>query len=171
MKKLTVLLVVMFASITAGQAQGWAFGGRVGSGISAVGQRHFFNGNYIEGRVGMGWIHGGGITADIGAMHVWNIQNMYWTDEGRWFFDLGAGGNLSGANDYMFAGVMGMAKLGYTFEDAPVSISVDWSPTFGPEVYYIYVDLEDSHHTFRASDRRFNARGIANIGVSCVYRF
>ncbi len=161
MKKLSVLLVVVMASAASLSAQDWGFGGRLGSGLQAVGQRYLYNGNYIEARLGMDWIYGD-ITANFSAMHVWRVSNMDWSDEGNWFFDIGAGGFLGGASNYVVFGVQGMTRLGYQFENAPVSLSIDWSPAFGPEIAYA--------RGFK-SVSRFNARGIANLGISCVYRF
>ena len=170
MRKLSVLLAVMFASATMAQAQDWGVGARLGSGFQAVGQRYLYNGNYLEARLGMDWIYGN-ITADFSMIHAWRVSRMNWTDEGQWFFDLGAGGFLGGAANYFVFGVQGMARLGYEFEDAPVALSFDWSPSFGPEVAYWREQALPGLTIPRGSASSFNARGLANLGFSCVYRF
>ncbi len=161
MKKLSVLLVVVFASVAMANAQDWAFGGRLGSGFQAVGQKYFYNNNYAEARLGMSWLYRGSVALDLSAMYVWNVANMDWTDEGYWFFDLGAGADLGGGNHYFFFGPQGMARLGYEFEGAPVRLSIDWSPSFGPGI----------SSWPGGSEAVFNTRGMANFGLSCVYRF
>ena len=172
MRKLSVLLAVVLASVSISSAQDWGVGARLGSGFQAVGQRYLYNGNYLEARLGMDWIYGD-ITADFSVLHVWNVANMDWTWEGNWFFDLGAGGFLGGAANYFVCGLQGMARLGYQFEDAPVSLSFDWSPSFGPEIAYgrLHYDTPLGDGNIRGSVSSFNARGLANLGLSFVYRF
>ena len=169
MRKLTVLLAVMLVSTVALKAQDWGVGARLGSGFQAVGQRYLYDGGYIEARLGMDWIYGD-ITADFSVLRVWRGGYMNWTDEGQWFFDLGAGGFLGGAANYFVFGVQGLARLGYEFEDAPIALAFDWSPAFGPEIVYVRQSLPGSNNV-RGSASRFNARGIANLGLSCIYRF
>jgi hypothetical protein len=172
MKKLSVLFIALVASATVAGAQDWGFGVRLGSGFQAVGQRSYSSGNYLEGRLGMGWLHHG-VTADFSLLHVWNVENMDWTDEGRWFFDLGAGANLGGASHFFYGGIQGMARLGYRFDHAPVSLSLDWSPSFGPAVVHHH-HFDDEHHDLHIdthSVASFNTRGMANFGLSCVFRF
>jgi hypothetical protein len=168
MKKLAVLCVALVASVGVAGAQDWGFGVRLGSGFQAVGQRFLRSGNYLEGRLGMGWLHHG-VTADVSLLHVWNVQNMDWTDEGHWFLDMGVGANLGGASHFVYGGLQGMARLGYQFDHAPVSLSLDWSPGFGPAVSH-YHDIHDDHIDDHSAVG-FNTRGMANFGVSCVYRF
>lgn len=107
-------------------------------------------------------------SSELSALHVWRAREMAWTDLGMWYFDAGLGVMFGGAHRYFTCGVQGMARLTYEFEDAPVAISADWSPVFGPRVTSSPVaDSGDVWHT----SSRFNARGFANLGVSCVYRF
>ena len=69
MKKILLTLAVLFVAVSA-QAQGWAVGGRVGSGLQAVGEYGFENGNYVEARFGMSWLSDwGGLTADFTALY------------------------------------------------------------------------------------------------------
>ncbi len=160
MKKLFVLLAVAVASATAVSAQDWSVGGRLGSGFDAVVQRNFTNDNYVEARLGMSWISGG-ITADFSALYVWNVANMNWTNSGNWFFDLGAGLNVGGRSHFANLGVQGMAKLGYAFDNSPLKIALDWSPSFGPAIAYVR----------GASASSFYDNGVANFGLSLMYTF
>lgn len=171
MKKLSVLLVALFASLSVSQAQEWGAGARLGSGFQAVGQRALYNGNYLEARLGMDWIYGD-ITAAFSVLHVWRVNDdLNWTDQGRCFFDLGAGGVIGGSANYLVFGAQGLARLGYQFEDSPVSLSFDWSPSIGPEIVYLSRASLPGNAVPRGSISRFNARGLANFGVSCIYRF
>ena len=157
-------MAVVFASATMASAQDWGAGARLGAGFQAVGQRYLYNGNYFEARLGMDWIYGD-ITADFSVMHAWRVANMDWSHDGNWFFDIGAGVFLGGAANYFLCGLQGMGRVGYEFEDSPISLSFDWSPSIGPEIAYGRVG------STRVSAGQFNARGLANLGFSCIYRF
>lgn len=148
------------AAFTTVSAEGWGVGARLGSGLQAVGQRNFYNGNYAELRVGMDWMHPD-VVADISLLYNWNVADMDWTMRGDWFFDAGVGLNLSGKRYFTAFGVQGVAKLGYAFEDSPMSLSLDWSPTFGPGWV----------HVGGVSDSSFNDAAIWNFGVSAIYNF
>jgi hypothetical protein len=161
MKKLFVLLAVTLGSLTMASAQDWSAGVRLGSGFQAVGQKYFMNDDYVEGRFGMNWLYKGGMAVDVSALYVWNIANMNWTDEGNWFFDLGAGANVGAASHYFYLGVQGMAKLGYEFEGAPVRLAIDWSPSFGPGI------ASFAGH----SNSELNTTGMGSFGLSAVYMF
>jgi len=160
MKRLVLLLAVIAASTLGARAQDWAIGGRMGSGLQVVGQRHMYNGNYLEARLGMAWNHGFA-TSELSALHVWRVREMEWTESGMWSFDAGLGAMFGGANNYFTCGVQGMVRLGYELEDAPVAFGIDWSPSFGPRVY-------PSGSVNRSG---FSGNGLANLGLSCVYRF
>jgi hypothetical protein len=119
----------------------------------------------------MGWAYGG-ITVDVSALYVWNVANMEWTPGyGNWFCDLGAGVNLGGASNFFHAGVQGMAKIGFEFDNAPIRLSLDWSPAFGPEVAYSRAQTVGDIVVPRVSVSSFNERGLVNLGLSCVYLF
>ncbi len=169
MKKLSVLLFVVLASATVASARDWGVGGRLGSGLEAVGQRYLWNGNYIEARLGMNWFYAGGLAMNLSAMHVWNVENMDWTWEGNWYFDAGVGAAVGGFRNYTFFGVQGMARLGYEFEDVPLRLAIDWSPAFGPEFVHGVYYMDGQGRAKTVSD--FNVRGLGSFGVSCVYRF
>jgi hypothetical protein len=172
MKKLCVLFVAMALSVTAASAQGWGAGVRSGTGFQAVGQRYFANDDYLEMRLGMSWVYDG-MSTDISAMYVWNVSKMDWTDEGRWFFDLGSGLNLGMASRYLYMGLQGMARLGYAFEHVPLRLSFDWSPSFGPGMRWWpggYNPVTQRGYA-GGSENEFNTRGVANFGVSCTYKF
>ncbi len=163
MKKLILTLVVGLLAVSASAQTPWSAGLRVGSGLQAVGTYTFSNDNYVEARFGMYYARpGGGITADFSALYNWNVANFDWTpNAGRWFFDAGVGLNAGGRKHYAYVGVQGVAKLGIEFDNVPIRLSFDFSPSFGPEIAY-----------FRwASATAFNTYGIANLGITCTYRF
>ena len=177
MKKVLLLFVaVIFAS--SAFAQDWSLGARVGSGFQAVGQYKYDGNNYVEARFGASWnnpvvttiyngpdtvdVEEGRIMADFTLLHNWHILDMDWTpDGGIWFFDAGVGVNVGGRANYAYVGVAGMARLGFTFHTAPVTLALDWSPTFGPGILYVG----------KYNEAFFNELGLANIGISCTYNF
>ncbi|MBR5864832.1 MAG: hypothetical protein IKY89_01020 [Alistipes sp.] len=159
MKKL-FLLIVASLFVTGAFAQNWAVGARVGSGLQAVGQYGYNANNYVEARLGACWLDTkhGGITADATVLHNWKIYTMDWTPSaGEWFFDAGVG--LSGGGDryHGYVGIAGMARLGFTFYEVPLSISVDYTPVIGPNFSKVHTDLHNM--------------GFANLGITCTYNF
>ena len=162
MKKLLLTLAMGLLAWSA-SAQNWTVGGRIGSGFQAVGQYVFSNDNYVEARFGAYWANAGGtVTADFSVLYNWNVCNMDWTPSaGRWFFDAGAGINVGGKGHYAYVGVAGSAKLGIAFKGAPVRLSFDWSPAFGPGIAY----WDGGSHS------EFNERALCNLGITCVYCF
>lgn len=177
MKKIIVLFVALFA-VTATFAQDWSLGGRVGSGFQAVAQFKYDGSNYIEARFGSSWnnpvvanvyvaendidVYQGRVMADFTLLHNWHITEMDWTPRGGiWFFDAGVGVNVGGVAHYAYVGLAGMARLGFTFNNAPVTLALDWTPTFGPNIVY--------HKKY--NNAHFNELGLANIGISCTYNF
>lgn len=160
MKKFLLTLVAVLC-VSGAFAQDWKVGGRLGSGFQAVGQYTLNNDNYVEGRFGAGWLDGA-VTADFTALYNWHIYDMDWTPSvGTWFFDAGVGLNIGGREHYAYLGVAGMARLGITFNDAPVSLSVDYTPVVGPEIGY------GGGH----SNATFRGMGFANFGITCTYNF
>lgn len=177
MKRVLLLFIaILFASTVF--AQNWSVGARVGSGFQAEAQYKYDGNNYIEGRFGASWnnpvvfsyyddgvtvdANAGRVMADFTLLHNWHILDMDWTPSGGdWFFDAGVGVNAGGREHYAYAGVAGMARLGFTFYNAPVTLSLDWTPTFGPGILY----AEGYNHLF------FNELGLANVGISCTFNF
>lgn len=177
MKRVLLLFVaILFASTSF--AQDWSVGGRVGSGFQAVGQYKYNGNDYIEARFGASWnnpvvhtinesantfsVHDGRVMADFTLLHNWHILEMDWTPSaGLWFFDAGAGVNIGGREHYAYVGVAGMARLGFTFHNVPVTLAVDWTPTFGPGIHYYG----------KQNDAFFNELGLANVGVICTFNF
>lgn len=172
MKKFLILVAAVVMTAGAASAQNWAIGGRVGSGFQAVGQYTLGSGNYVEGRFGAYWAnHGGGVTADFSALYFWNIANMNWTPSaGQWFFDAGAGLNVGGREHYAYVGAQGVAKLGIEFSGAPVRLSFDWSPSFGPGIVYLPKETIGDV-TFGGSHAAFNEMALVNFGITCTYSF
>ena len=174
MKKFLLALVAM-VMVAGVSAQNWSIGGRVGSGVQVVGQYDFNKKNYLEGRFGAAWL--GGVTADFTALYNWKICTMDWTPNGGdWFFDAGVGVNVGGAAHYAYVGVAGMARLGYNFRKAPLSLSVDYTPVIGPAFTYGGPDYGGNDVGSRAAGAKknnvgFRATGLANVGITCTYHF
>lgn len=160
MKKfLLAIVAVMFA--TGAFAQDWSVGGRIGSGFQAVGQYGYSADKYLEARFGASWLDSG-VTADFTVLHNWNVCTMDWTPSaGEWFFDAGVGVNVGGREHYAYVGVAGMARLGITFNSAPVSLSLDYTPVIGPGIGYWK----------GSSAADFRGVGFANVGITCTYNF
>ena len=177
MKKLFLILVAAL-SISAVSAQEFSLGARVGSGAQAVAQLKFSNDNYLEARFGASWInpvvtvthatentvnvHSSRVNPDFTFLYNWHILDMDWTPKaGRWFFDAGVGVNVGGKAHFAYVGLAGMARLGISFNNAPVSLSVDWTPSFGPRIGYVK----------EWSEAEFNDLALANLGVTCTFHF
>ncbi len=162
MKKIFLALAFVFCAFSV-SAQGWAVGGRLGSGLQVQAEYQFASDNYLEGRFGMSWCNGGAVLmADFTALYQWNIAKMNWTPKaGEWFFDAGVGVAVGGREHYAYVGVAGGAKLGIKFNGAPVKLAIDWTPVVGPGIGY----------GGGASHASFNEYGLANLGISCVYCF
>jgi hypothetical protein len=185
MKKSAVLIAVAAAVVSASaplstasaQNHQWSVGARVGTGFEAVGQYHFSDRNYLEARFGMDYIIG--LNADFSLLHNWRIAIPSRT-EGLWFFDAGVGLRLGGAEHLARIGLQGVAKLGYTFEDVPLTLAFDFSPSFGPAIHYHghhdwdddhdhYYDHDlDSHHHSHAG---FDEWAVCSFALSFVYNF
>lgn len=156
MKKLIVLFAVVIASASVASAQDWGIGGRLGYGVQVVGQKYFGSGDYLEARLGLNGFGSAGV--ELSALYTWNTFNWDWTP-GNWFLDFGVGGTLTAVRHWTFVGVQGMAKFGYTFEDVPLSLAIDYSPAVGPH----FTSIDGVR-----SDFLFAYEGIA---LSAVYRF
>lgn len=162
MKKIFLVAVMVLGFAAAADAQDFRVGGRVGSGLQAQAEYCYDGSNYFEGRLGMGWYHLGTLTADFTALHNWNIATMDWTPSaGLWFFDAGAGITIGGREHIVTLGAAGCAKVGIEFNDVPIRLSLDWTPAFGPAIIY----------SSAGSGAVFNEYGLANLGLSAVFRF
>lgn len=162
MKKILLSVLVCICALTVSAQNRGAIGGRIGSGLQVQGEYNFGK-NYIEGRFGMSWCNSGAVVvADFTALYNWNVCTMDWTPSaGEWFFDAGVGLSVGGKEHYAYVGPAGCARLGIKFKGAPVKLSVDWTPMFGPAIGY----AKGWSHT------EFHKYGLANLGVSCAYCF
>lgn len=161
MKKILLSLAALLCVATV-SAQGWAVGGRFGTGLQAQGEYHFSNNNYVEARLGFQYVDG--VRADFTALYNWNVCTMDWTPSaGEWFFDAGVGVNVGGISHLVTLGVAGQARLGIKFNSVPLRLSFDFAPAFGPWVT----------HGFGKGNNGagFYKWGICNFGVSAVYCF
>lgn len=106
------------------------------------------------------------VTVDFTAlynMHIFKDKN--WTPGlGKWFLDAGAGVNVGGRKFYAYAGVAAMARFGVVLKKLPVTVSVDWTPVFGPAFYYSTSDYGEAF-------TKYHTLGLANIGITAVYNF
>ena len=124
MKKFLVALVAMFC-VTAVSAQVNNVGLRFNGGIELAGQYDLSKANYIDGRIGFGKHHIG-----VTGIYTWKIQEFNWTPQyGKWFFDAGVGASAT-FSEPLFLSVVGSAKLGFKFKNAPVSVIWDLCPVF-----------------------------------------
>lgn len=150
MKRILVIICACLLSLSV-SAQGWQVGGRIGSGFQAVGAYEFSSNNYIEARFGMNWVSGA-VMADFQGLFYWHL----WEHSRGWFADLGAGLGIGGRGGCYF-GAIPSARFGYAFEGVPLKLSVDWSPILGIAT--------------GGGESSFFTRGLANVGVTCVYCF
>lgn len=177
MKRVLLIFAAILLTTTA-FAQQFSAGLRVGSGVQAVGQYKYDGKNYFEARFGASWnnpvitswvqnnnslnVSQGRVMADFTLLHNWHLLDMDWTPRGgMWFVDAGAGVNVGGKAHYAYVGVAGMARLGFTFNNLPLTLALDWTPTFGPGILYV----KGANNVF------FNELGLANVGISCTYNF
>ncbi len=156
MRKLIVLIAVVITSASVVSAQDWGIGGRVGNGLQVVGQKYFYSGDYLEARLGI--IDWKDVGVDLSVLYTWNCFNWGWTP-GNWFLDFGVGANLNPRKDWLFLGLQGMAKFGYTFQNTPLSLAVDFSPAVGPDFSLNKEFKTDFGWTYH------------NFGLSVVYMF
>uniref|UniRef100_UPI0040568425 hypothetical protein n=1 Tax=Alistipes sp. TaxID=1872444 RepID=UPI0040568425 len=182
MKKIFLVLVAMFCVATVSAqskntfessvknaaqtvaSQKWSVGGRLGTGLQVVAECFYAGDKYVEGRFGMQYV--AGLAADFTALHNWNVCTMDWTPSaGKWFFDAGVGVNVGGAANVAYVGVAGMAKLGIKFNNVPLRLSFDFTPSFGPIIGYAHYEGVSYHSV------GFFGYGICNFGVSAAYCF
>ena len=170
MRRLLLTLVALFA-VAATSAQCWSAGLRLGSGAQLVAQYNYNYRGYLEGRVGVSWLAIGGINGDASLLHNWHISEMCWTpNAGDWFFDAGVGANVNGHRGQLSCGVVGVARLGIKLHDLPLTISLDYSPIFGPTIYrYTYYDAALLQHSALCSE--FNFFGLYNAAITLSFRF
>ena len=160
MKKFLLTLVAVLC-VSGAFAQDWKVGGRLGSGVQAVGMYSLNHDNYVEARFGACWLDGG-VNADFTALYNWHIFDMNWTPTvGTWFFDAGVGVNVGGRENYAYVGIAGMARLGFTFNNTPVTLSLDYTPVIGPEIAYWK----------GYSGAEFKGLGFGNVGITATYNF
>lgn len=175
MKKIFLVLAAMVCVATVSAqnnvinaitSQKWSVGLRAGSTVQAVAECFYGDNTYVEGRFGMTALFGSSnapVAADFTVLHNWNCFNMDWTPStGKWFFDAGVGLSVGGGSHTAYVGVAGNAKFGIKFNSAPVRLSVDWTPVFGPG--FVYGKGYNTHTGFPSLN-------IANFGVSAAYCF
>lgn len=158
MKKLVLTLAVCLSAITM-YAQNWSIGGRVGAGFQFDAQ-YDFGDQYVEGRFGAGFLNSPAVSADFTALYNWKLFDWAdWTpNAGTWFFDAGCGINVGGGAHWAYVGPAGMAKFGIAFNEVPIKLSVDWTPSLSCGIAY------DNYSSYA----RFNGIALANFALTCV---
>lgn len=177
MKKF-LLVIVASLFVTGAFAQDWSIGARAGAGLQVMGQYDYASNRYLEARFGMSWsnthryyedilgtLYVGTelpVTADFTVLHNWRLFEFDWTPSaGIWNFDAGVGVNVGGRETWAYVGAAGMARLSFTFNNIPLTLGADWTPSFGPSINY----------TKGYSEAYFNYHALTNFAVSCTYRF
>jgi len=143
MKRIILLSIAVFASLSVLNAQPRSIGARLGYGAE-VSYQHYVNGNFIEADLGTAGFR----SFALHAVHDWIIATPVWTTKGDWAFyggvGLGAGYYSYSKNEmtegipdtkkhqYGFLGAAGQLGLEYTFW-FPMQISVDIRPVIGPK--------------------------------------
>ena len=156
MKKLFVLLVVVFTTCSISMAQPRAIGARLGLGVSASYQ-HSLGENMLQADLDLNGWWGLGLAA---------TYNWVFPISGNWNWYAGVGG---GAGFYWYGGawwggsacyvgVAGMIGVEYSF-NFPLQLSLDWRPIVGPSFGRGYVG--------------FNMWGLyaGSIGLGVRYKF
>ena len=171
MKKLFVIMLAVI-TVSAASAEGWNAGIRLGSGFQAQSAFSVCKSGAIEARFGMTWYYGTPISADFQALYY--FTDLFKTREGL-FLDAGVGFALGGRPGVeiddielpgitipgastpgsMYYGVAPSVKFGYKFSNVPIKLAVDWSPVIGGV----------------SNGGGYFTRGLANVGLSCVYCF
>ena len=181
MKKVLLALVAVLL-VTSVSAQEWSVGARAGSGFQAVGQYSLNQENYVEARFGLNLVPGA--AADLTGLYNWRLFNWDWTPKaGTWFFDAGVGASVGGAKGYAYFGVTGMARFGFKFRNVPISLSIDWSPTIGPDFVYGvgganyygdevgYAPVETRSAAGKRTYVGYHMAGLWNTGLTFTYTF
>lgn len=177
MKKFILTLAVLFCAVSASAQDGWTIGGRIGSGFQAVSSYHGFGDVagkpfYLEARFGMSWCNAGAdLMADFTALAAWRCFEFGNYSAGNFFSDFGCGLNVGGRGNYCYVGPAGLARVGFKFSGAPVSLSVDWTPVFGAEIAYWGSQEIAGYKIKGGSSSQFYKYGLANFGITCTYNF
>jgi len=177
MKKLILTLAVLFCAFSVSAQDNWAVGGRIGSGFQAVGSYHGLGDVagkpfYLEARFGMSWCNAGAsLMADFTALAAWRCFEFGNYSAGNFFSDFGCGLNVGGRGNYCYVGPAGLARVGFKFSGAPVSLSVDWTPVFGAEIAYWGSQEIAGYKIKGGSTSQFYKYGLANFGITCTYNF
>ena len=168
MKKFILTLAVLLCAASVSAQDSWTVGGRIGSGLQAVASYHGLGDVagkpfYLEGRFGLSWCNAGAsVTADFTALAAWRCFEFGNYSAGNFFTDFGCGINVGGKGHYCYVGPAGLARIGFRFNGAPVSLSADWTPVFGGEIAKVSPG---------GSTSSFYEYGLANFGITCTYNF
>ena len=171
-----VLAAVLCVATVSAQKTKWAAGLRATYGVQAVGEYFYSSDKYAEARFGLY----GGACADLTVLHNWNCCNWNWTPSvGKWYLDAGAGLNLGGAKQVVYAGVAGQVKFGIKFNKVPIRLSVDYTPVIGVVGYYLNADEKKYNKELKAAgydpyfkgSAAFYTPGFYNFALSATWHF
>lgn len=134
MKRLLMILVIVFCSISYSSAQNYSTGiGFRGGFSNGLTIKHFIGETAaIEGIISSRW-RGYSITG------LYELHNQAFDVEGLYWY-YGAGGHIGVWNgkdtswgnndeDYTVIGIDGILGIEYNFNEIPINISLDWKPT------------------------------------------
>lgn len=150
MKKLFLAaLFCMLAATTFAQSNGFGF--RAGTGAELQYERYFASGNLLKANAGLFDFDGNFFGT---VVYDWECFNWAtWTpNAGDWFLHAGVGGTVGiWKNDFNLGAAADVA-FGIKFDGAPVTLAVDYRPTF----FFLHDFLNE---------------GFGSVGLSCVFRF
>ncbi len=157
MKKIILAMATMLCIVTASAQDKWSVGLRLGSGAQVESEYFYSDKAYLEGLLGLSFV--GGNNFDFNLIHNWNCCDWDWTpNAGRWFLDAGVGGRIGGNGNCCYFGVAGQVKFGIQFQEVPIRLAIDVTPSFGPVFNY-------------HGKNGFYDSGILSMGISATWRF
>ena len=121
MKKLLVVLSLVFGISAAAVAQPRAIGARFANG-GEISYQHGLGSNFLE--ADLGWWGG---TVGISGVYDFVIASPQWT-AGTWNVYAGPGANVYIGDGFTSIGVCGQVGIEYTFGSVPLQLSLDVRP-------------------------------------------
>ncbi len=173
MKKVYALLAVLVLNIIAASAQEtpstmstkWGVGLRAGGSMELVGR---YDGlgvvagkpMYLEAHLGVNLPY---FYPEGTAIAAWNLLQFGESQVGGFTFDLGLAANAGGISPKSWwVGVGPMVKLDYTFNKAPITLAIDYTPIAA---------MSYGFATCGATGPMFFPSGLFNAAFSCTYNF
>jgi len=132
MKRLIIMTALVLVSLSA-FAQPRAIGIRAGYGWD-VSYQHTLGNNFLEADLGIS----GALGFNLSAIYDFKLLQPKWTNKGIWCIYAGPGATFQAKaarenrSSYTSILIGGQVGLEYAFEGAPINLSLDWRPMFGP---------------------------------------